>query len=169
MKDWYPCELECVGAVLSIDQTSHWINESKHPTTVMPDSMPVVMAANLMKAGKHSKNPRLQSLLSCVNRRNVTFAHSSAKGGQHIVPDALSRLSRGCDCKDCGVTRFLDEIPDKVELMAMQVPVDISSTILVDLEPCQIAAMTSELNDMLVNQLEAIPFGNKKRAPGVRQ
>ena len=67
MKDWYPWELEGVGAVLSIDQVAHWINESKHPTTVMPDSMPVVKAANLMKAGRHSKNPRLQSLLSCVS------------------------------------------------------------------------------------------------------
>ena len=78
MSAWYPCELECVGAVLSIEQVAHWINESKYPTTVMPDSMPVVKAANLMKAGKHSKNPRLQSLLSCVNRRNVVFVHSSA-------------------------------------------------------------------------------------------
>ena len=74
----------------------------------------------------------------------------------------MSRLSRECDCKDCGVKRFLDEIPDKVELMAMQVPKDISSTILMDLEPCQISALTSELNDMLVNHVGAIPFGNKR-------
>ena len=162
MANWYPCELECTGAVLSIDQVAHWINESKNPTTVMPDSMPVVKAANLMKAGRHSKNPRLQSLLACVNRRNVVFVHSSARTGQHIVPDTLSRLGRNCDCKDCGVKRFLEEIPSKVELMAMEVPADISSTVWTDLEPCQIATMTSELNDMLVNNLGAIPFGNKK-------
>ena len=128
----------------------------------MPDSMPVVKAANLMKSGKHSKNPRLQSLLSCVNRRNIIFVHSSAKRGQHIVPDALSRLDMSCDCKDCGPKRFLDEIPEKVELMAAQTPKDISSIILSDMEPCQVAAMSSQLNDMLVNQLGAIPFGNKK-------
>ena len=162
MKEWYPCELEGTGAVLAIDQVSHWINESRHPTTVMPDSMPVVKAANLMKSGKHSKNPRLQSLLACVNRRNVIFVHSSAKNGQHIVPDALSRLGRGCDCKDCGVKRFLDEITDKVELMAMEIPKDISSIILSDMEPCQIAAMSPLLNEMMVNELGVIPFGNKK-------
>ena len=67
MKNWYPCELEAVGAVLAIDQAAHWINESLHQTIVMPDSMPVVRAANLMRQGKHSKNPRLQSLLACVN------------------------------------------------------------------------------------------------------
>jgi hypothetical protein len=64
--------------------------------------------------------------------------------------------------KDCGVKRFLDEIPSKVELMAMEVPTDISGFILIELEPCQISAMTSELNDMLVNRTGAIPFGNKK-------
>jgi hypothetical protein len=157
MANWYPCELECVGAVLSIEQVSHWINESRSPTTVMPDSMPVVKAANLMKSGKHSKNPRLQSLLSCVNRRNIVFVHSSARAGDHIVPDTLSRLARTCDCKDCAVSRFLEEIPSKMELMAMEVPGDISSTILADMEPCQVATMNTQLND-----IGAIPFGNKK-------
>ena len=68
MSKWYPCEVEAVGAVLAIDQAAHWINESNKPTIVMPDSKPVVKAANLMRQGKHSKNPRLQSLLACVNR-----------------------------------------------------------------------------------------------------
>ena len=90
MKKWYPCELEAVGAVLAIDQSAHWINESLLPTVVMPDSMPVVKAATLMKQGRHSKNPRLQSLLACVNRRNVTFSHNSAKQGDHLIPDTLS-------------------------------------------------------------------------------
>ena len=89
MSKWFPCELEAVGAVLAIDQAAHWINESLHPTMVMPDSMPVVPAANLMKQGKHSKNPRLQSLLACVSRRNVIFVHNSAKRGDHVVPDTL--------------------------------------------------------------------------------
>ena len=128
----------------------------------MPDSMPVVKAANLMKAGRLAKNPRLQSLLSCVNRRNVVFVHNSARKGLHTVPDALRRLDTTCDCKDCGIKRFLDEIPSKVELTAMQVPENSSNTILVDMEPCQIAAMSSELNNLLVNNQGAIPFGNKK-------
>ena len=62
MSKWYPCEIEAVGVVLAIDQAAHWINESNRTTIVMPDSMPVVRAANLMRKGRHSKNPRLQSL-----------------------------------------------------------------------------------------------------------
>ena len=80
----------------------------------MPDSMPVVKAANLMRQGRHSKNPRLQSLLACVNRRNVTFVHNSAKQGDHLIPDALSRLNKSCDYEKCSVKKFLDEIPAMV-------------------------------------------------------
>ena len=53
MKSWYPCEQECVGVVLAIDQVRHWICESNTTTLVGPDSKPVVEAAQLMKAGKH--------------------------------------------------------------------------------------------------------------------
>ena len=162
MKDWFPCELEAVGAVLSIEQVSHWINESKHMTTVMPDSMPVVRAANLMKMGKHSKNPRLQSLLTCVNRRNITFVHNSAKGGLHVVPDALSRMDTNCSCKDCGIKKFLDEIPVKVELMATQISTNFMDALFCDLEPCQLAALAVVLNNTLVNPIGSIPFGNKR-------
>ena len=49
MSKWYPCEIEAVGAVLAIDQVAHWINESVHSTIIMPDSMPVVRAANLIR------------------------------------------------------------------------------------------------------------------------
>ena len=27
MGNWYPCEIKAVGAVLTIDQSAHWINE----------------------------------------------------------------------------------------------------------------------------------------------
>ena len=89
MAKWYPCEKEAVGVVLSIDQCVHWISESYLPTLVGPDSLAVVNAAELMRKGKHSSNPRLQSLLASVNRRNVQFFHNSAKAGRHIVPDHL--------------------------------------------------------------------------------
>ena len=81
MSKWYPCEKEAVGVVLSLDQCSHWISESFLPTLVGPDSLAVVNAANLMRTGKHSTNPRLQSLLASVNRKNIKFFHNSAKAG----------------------------------------------------------------------------------------
>ena len=48
MQNWFPCEKECIGAVLSIDQCRHWINESSQQTTVLADNKPVVDAANMM-------------------------------------------------------------------------------------------------------------------------
>ena len=53
MGKWFPCELEAVGVMLAIDQAAHWINAANKTTIVMPDSMPVVKAANLMKRGTH--------------------------------------------------------------------------------------------------------------------
>ena len=79
MIKWYPCEKEAIGAVLAIDQCAHWIGESEHTTLVGPDCIAVVKAVDLMKKGRHSSNPRLQSLLASVNRRNVKFFHNSAK------------------------------------------------------------------------------------------
>ena len=65
-----------------------------------------------IKKGKHSSNPRLQSLLASVNRRNVNFFHNSAKDGLHVVPDHLSRMSdTACQSKDCVVERYLYDIP----------------------------------------------------------
>ena len=124
MATWCPCEMEGVGVVLAIDQVRHWINESHHTTIVLPDNKPVVDAANLLKTGKYSKNARLQSLLTCVNRSNASFKHNSAKAGLHIVPDAASRLKTSCGSRDCQVERFLQDLPDKVQCMSTSVKND---------------------------------------------
>ena len=161
MTDWYACEAEGVGAVLAIDQCASWINESYHTTMVGPDSMPVVKAANLMKTGRHSKNPRLQSLLSSVNRRNVRFFHNSAKAGLHLLPDHLSRLNRSCGAKDCAMERFLEDIPSQIQSMAMEVVLDnLTDMIFSDMTPCTIAATTAELSELLL-QSGPIPLGSR--------
>ena len=52
-----------------------------------------------------------ESLLASINRKNVKFFHNSAKSGEHVVPDSLSRLKdTTCKSKDCAVERFLDDI-----------------------------------------------------------
>ena len=91
MTKWYPCEKEAVGVVVSLSQCDHWIVESKLPTLVGPDCLAVIKAAELIRKGKHSSKPRLQSLLASVNRRNIRFFNNSAKAGFHKVPDHLSR------------------------------------------------------------------------------
>lgn len=159
MEDWSPCELEGVGAVLAIDQTRHWINESLKPTLVMPDNKPVVEATSLMKRGKHSRNPRLQSLLASVNRSNVTFCHNSAKAGLHVVPDTLSRLPpKKCTSKDCQVERFLADLPARVECM----PITLQSMILESLNPAHLAAMGADMTELLARGPGPIPLGARE-------
>ena len=158
MSTWTPCEQEGVGVVLAIDQVRHWINESTKPTLVLPDNMPVVDAADLMRRGRHSKNPRLQSFLASVNRSNVRFKHNSAKAGLHDVPDALSRAPpRLCTSKDCQVERFLADLPARVELM----PITLESITLATMEPAQLAAISGEMQELLEKGTGPIPLGSR--------
>ena len=158
MSTWTPCEQEGVGTVLAIDQTRHWINESSKPTLVLPDNKPVVEAADLMRRGKHSKNPRLQSFLASVNRSNVIFRHNSAKAGLHDVPDALSRRPpKPCTSKDCQVERFLSELPARVELM----PITLQTIALESLNPAQLAA-AGDMQELLGKGTGPIPLGSRE-------
>ena len=159
MSGWYPCELEGVGTVLAIEQVRHWINESTKPTIVLPDNKPVVDAANMMRTGRASRNARLQSLLSCVNRSNVVFRHNSAKAGLHQVPDALSRISHPpCCSKDCQVERFLEELPDKVQCMSLTLE-DIA---LSSLDPTILASTAPMLEKLLSINSGPIPLGSRQ-------
>ena len=159
MSGWYPCELEGVGAVLAIEQVRHWINESSKPTIVLPDNKPVVDAATMMRTGRHSKNARLQTLLSCVNRSNVVFRHNSAKAGLHMVPDALSRISHpSCCSKDCQVERFLRELPDKVQCMSLT----LESLALSSLDPITLASSTTMIEELLCKNYGPIPLGSRQ-------
>ena len=159
MSTWTPCEQEGVGVVLAIDQVRHWVNESSKPTIVLPDNKPVVEAADLMRRGKHSKNPRLQSFLASVNRSNITFSHNSAKAGLHDVPDALSRKPRKpCTSKDCEVERFLSEMPARVELM----PITLQTFALESLNPAQLAAVAGDMRELLGKGTGPIPLGSRE-------
>jgi hypothetical protein len=166
MNVWTPCEQEAVGAVLAIDQVRHWINESRKTTIVTPDNKPVADAANLMKMGRHSKNGRLQSLLSSVNRSNVQFRHNSAKAGLHVVADALSRRAGpGCRSKDCQVERFLEELPDRVECM----PVTLQSIALDSTDPAALAASLGDMSEAMKMGAGPIPMGSRKAWRGIQE
>ena len=168
MSKWFPCEKEAMGVVVSLDQCSHWISESKLPTLVGPDCLSVVKAADLIRRGKHSTNPRLQSLLASVNRRNIKFFHNSAKAGLHRVPDYLSRMKdKTCHSKDCAIERFLDDVPINIQAMHMAcsdpVPDILSMCLLDQLPPPAIIAATSqELEDKLLKTSGPIPLGSRQ-------
>ena len=160
MLNWFPCEKEGVGTVLAIEHCSHWIAESDLTTLVGPDSSAVVQATELMRKGKHSSNPRLQSLLASVNRRNVKFFHNSAKSGKHIVPDSLSRFKdTRCRSKGCAVERFLDDIPVKLESMSLTL---LSICLEDPLLPVLIAATSAELSESLTCRSGPIPLGSRQ-------
>ena len=168
MKKWFPCEKEAVGVVISLDQCSHWINESKLPTLVGPDCQAVVKATELIRKGGHSTNPRMQSLLACVNRRNIRFFHNSAKQGLHIVPDHLSRMKdRTCHSKDCAIERFLTDIPVTVQAMNLSSVEEPTSLLSLCLQqpiptPAVIAASSQALEDHLLKRAGPIPLGSRQ-------
>ena len=155
MSKWLPCEIEGVASSLAINATSHWILASTKPTYVTPDCKAVVEAVERMRKGKISRNPRLQTILISINRRPVTFIHSSAKTGQHIIPDHASRLDITCGSKDCAVERFLDEIPDNVQCMSMKSLDDLFTPNY----PCHIAA-TSTDNFLKLAEGNLLPLGD---------
>ena len=159
METWTPCEKEGVGAVTSIDQVRHWINESRKTTIVMPDNKPVVEAAKLMKLGRHSTSSRLQQLLASVNRSNVDFRHNSAKAGLHIVPDQCSRTPTAqCTSKDCQVERFLDDIPATAQCMSLT----LSSLCLSPMDSATLAALTPDIHQLLGPGAGPIPLGSRQ-------
>ena len=159
METWTPCEKEGVGAVTSIDQVRHWINESRKTTIVMPDNKPVVEATKLMKLGRHSTSSRLQQLFASVNRSNVDFRHNSAKAGLHIVPDQCSRTpTASCSSKDCQVERFIDDIPVQAQCM----PITLSSVLLSPLDPATLAAVTPDIQQLLGQGAGPIPLGSRQ-------
>ena len=163
MGSWYPCEAEAAGVALAVEQVRHWINESKYPTKVLPDSKPVVDCANLMKRGKASKNARLQSLLNCINRSNIIFYHSSAKSGHHIIPDNISRTVKQCGSNNCQVERFLNEIPVTTQFMKCEVynQRNLTNLIFGDLSSSAMAANISP-SEILASHSKPIPLGSKQ-------
>ena len=158
MAKWLPCEVEGVASAMAINACSHWILASTKPTYVTPDCKAVVEAVERMRNGKLSRNPRLQMILISINRRPVTFLHSSAKVGQHAIPDHASRMDITCGSKDCAVERFLSEIPDNIQCMSASVKS--LTELFKDSTPCLIAATSSELIDMLANK-DHLPLGDK--------
>ena len=165
MAKWSPCEQEAVGAVMAIDQSRHWINESRSPTWVLPDNKPVVDASNLMKLGRHSTNPRLQQLLASVNKGNVVFRHNSAKAGHHLIPDALSRAPTSkCTSKDCQIERFLEDLPQEVQFM----PITIASLVLASTNPAILAAVAPDMAKMLGPGSGPIPLGARETWVGLQ-
>ena len=88
------------------------------------------------------------------------------KRGEHIIPDTLCRINQHCDCKDCSVEKFLQEIPAKSELMTANVVnnsiASITNMIWVHSERGTQAVTTGTVLASLKADIGNIPFGNKR-------
>ena len=166
MQKWLPCEIEGVASAMAIDSCAHWILASNKPTYVTPDCKAVVQAVERMRQGKLSRNPRLQMILICINRRPVTFIHSSAKMGQHVIPDSASRLDITCHSQDCAVERFLNEYPQEAQCMSIDTTV--TEVMTTNTDPCIIAATSTELITNLLSP-QGLPIGNKDLWKSIQQ
>jgi hypothetical protein len=160
ISQWKPCEIEAVAAATAIDQCAHWIMEADKPTIVCPASKAVVQATERMRRGQMSTNPRLQTILSCINRRPVIFHHSSAKLGQHTLSDTCSRTDRTCKAADCAIERFLADISKDIQLMSATLPPqDMTAFLFQGQTPCTTAALAHLTTDWLTGP-GTIPIGS---------
>ena len=65
---WLSCELEALAFATAIQSEYSIIKETKQPVIIAPDSKPVADAVKMIKNGNFSTNPRMQSLITNVNR-----------------------------------------------------------------------------------------------------
>ena len=84
VQKWWPCETEALTAATSVEKAASYILESKLRTLVLVDNKPVIQAANLIKEGKFSASPRMQTFLTCINRFPSVFQHLSGKMSQNL-------------------------------------------------------------------------------------
>ena len=98
---------------MAIEDNSIYIRESNHPLICLSDNSVVVDAAKKMKKGLYSPSPRLQSLVSAVQKYNVRFHHISGKLPSDLinVADFASRNPIDCSkdkCQICGPSQYPD-------------------------------------------------------------
>ena len=110
MANWPCCDGEGAAAAVACKAFSSHLRESEKPIIVLSDNRPVYTASKLLKNGKFSTSPRLNSLLTCINEFNVQFQPLSGKMGQNPHSDALSRQPNDCNNNpDCQTCRLIEE------------------------------------------------------------
>ena len=111
---WHSCELEALAFSTAITAEYHVIKESKKPVIIAPDSKAVADACNLIKKGQHSSNPRIQALITNVNRIPIIVQLASGKNKLNICGDHQSRFPSSCQSEHCSICNFVNESTDTV-------------------------------------------------------
>ena len=106
---WLPCELEALAFATAITSEYHIIKETKQPVIISPDSKAVADAVKLIKKGNFSTNPRIQSLITNVNRVPIIVQMASGKSDLNSCADFQSRHPSVCTTEQCAICCFVKE------------------------------------------------------------
>ena len=109
---WHSCELEALAFATAITAEYHILKESKKPIIVAPDSKAVADAVNMIKRGKHSSNPRIQALITNVNRIPLIVQLASGKNNLNKCGDHQSRFPSSCQAQHCSICNFVQDSTD---------------------------------------------------------
>ena len=85
------------------------IKETKQPVIIAPDSKPVADAVKMIKNGNFSTNPRMQSLITNVNRIPISIQVASGKNNLNQCGDFQSRHPSICNSDHCSICSFVQE------------------------------------------------------------
>lgn len=91
---YWPTELEIAGIVWVLKKTRHLIESSSIPTVIYTDhgsALGIAKQTTLTTSSTDKLNLRLVRASDYIQRFNLEIRHKP--GAQHIIPDALSRLS----------------------------------------------------------------------------
>ncbi len=111
---WHSCELEALAFSVAIQSEYHILKECKNPVIIAPDSKAVADAINLIKKGRHSSNPRIQALITNVNRIPFIVQLANGKNKLNICGDYQSRYASKCDSQHCAICDFIQNASDSI-------------------------------------------------------
>ena len=109
---WHSCELEALAFATAITAEYNILKESTKPIIITPDSKAVADAVNLIKKGNHSSNPRIQALITNVNRLPIIVQLANGKNKLNTCADFQSRNPSSCTVEHCNVCNFVNEMSD---------------------------------------------------------
>ena len=110
LKNFWACELEGFADGAAAKKFKHYILESHQDTIILTDSRPCYLAYQLLKKGKMSTSPRLNVFFATMSALPVRLEMSSAKMGQMLGSDTMSRNAVQCgNPRACQMCSFVED------------------------------------------------------------
>ena len=116
---WHSCELEALAFSTAITAEYNTLKESRKPVIIAPDSKAVADAVNLIRKGQHSSNPRIQALITNVNRIPLIVQLASGKNKLNACGDNQSRFPSPCQVEHCAICNFVAETTNTINPFAI--------------------------------------------------